>query len=227
MTASPELRLAVFDCDGTLVDSQHSIVAAMNAAWRGHGLEAPDAGAVRRIVGLPLEVGIARLLPDGDGADVERLARHYREAAYEMRQDEVYEEPLYPGASEALDALEAAGYLLGIATGKSRRGLDAMLESHRLTGRFVTLQTGDAAPGKPAPDMLLRAMEETGAGPGTTAMIGDTSFDMLMARNAGTVAIGVSWGYHGEDELRECGAKHVLADYGELPAALDASIGGR
>ena len=227
MTASPELRLAVFDCDGTLVDSQHSIISAMNAAWRVHGLDAPDARAVRRIVGLPLEIGIAKLLPDGDEEDFERLARHYRAAAYEMRQHEDYSEPLYPGAIDALDALEEVGYLLGVATGRSRRGLDAMLESHRLTGKFATLQTGDAAPGKPAPDMLLRAMAETGAGPGTTAMIGDTSFDMLMAKSAGAVAIGVSWGYHGEDELRECGAARVLADFGELPAALDALIGER
>jgi phosphoglycolate phosphatase len=199
----------------------------MTAAWRAHGLGVPDAKAVRRIVGLPLEIGIARLLPDGDADDFERLARHYRAASYEARQQEEYVEPLYPGAIEAFEALEAAGYLLGVATGKSRRGLDATLESHQLTGRFATLQTGDAAPGKPAPDMLLRAMAETGAGPGQTAMIGDTSFDMLMAKNAGTVAIGVSWGYHGEDELRECGAKRVLAEFGELPAALDALIGGK
>ena len=227
MTAAPEPRLAVFDCDGTLVDSQHSIIAAMAEAWRVHGLDAPDARAVRRIVGLPLEIGIARLLPEGDEDDFERLSRHYRAAAYELRQHEEYEEPLFPGAIEALDALEAAGYLLGVATGKSRRGLDATLESHRLTGKFATLQTGDAAPGKPAPDMLLRAMAETGAGPETTAMIGDTSFDMLMAESAGAMAIGVSWGYHDEDELRECGAERVLADFGELPAVLDALIGGR
>ncbi len=227
MTAAPEPRLAVFDCDGTLVDSQHSIISAMNAAWRVDGLDAPDARAVRRVVGLPLEVGMARLLPDGDADDFERLSRHYRAAAYELRQHEEFAEPLYPGAIEAIEALAAAGYLLGVATGKSRRGLDATLESHRLTGRFATLQTGDAAPGKPAPDMLLRAMAETGAGPGTTAMIGDTSFDMLMAKNAGTVAIGVAWGYHGEDELRECGAARVLADFGELPGTLDALIGGR
>ncbi len=227
MTAAPEPRLAVFDCDGTLVDSQHSIVSAMAEAWRVDGLDAPDARAVRRIVGLPLEIGMARLLPDGDADDFERLSRHYRAAAYEMRQHEDYEEPLYPGAIEAIEALAAAGYLLGVATGKSRRGLDATLESHQISGKFATLQTGDAAPGKPAPDMLLRAMAETGAGPGTTAMIGDTSFDMLMAKSAGTVAIGVSWGYHGEDELRECGAARVLADFGELPAALDALIGER
>ncbi len=227
MTASPEPRLAVFDCDGTLVDSQHSIVGAMNAAWRVHGLDAPDSKAVRRIVGLPLEIGIARLLPDGDGEDFERLSHHYRAAAYEMRRNQEYEEPLFPGAVEALDALEAAGYLLGVATGKSRRGLDATLENHQLTGKFATLQTGDAAPGKPAPDMLLRAMAETGAGPGTTAMIGDTSFDMSMAKNAGAMAVGVSWGYHGEDELRQSGAERVLADFGELPGVLNALIGGR
>ena len=227
MTAAPEPRLAVFDCDGTLVDSQHSIISAMTTAWRVHGLDAPDARAVRRIVGLPLEIGIARLLPEGDEDDFERLSRHYRAAAYELRQHEEYEEPLFPGAIEALDALAAAGYLLGVATGKSRRGLDATLESHRLTGKFATLQTGDAAPGKPAPDMLLRAMAETGAGPETTAMIGDTSFDMLMAESAGAMAIGVSWGYHDEDELREFGAERVLADFGELPGVLNALIGGR
>ncbi len=222
MTATPRPRLAVFDCDGTLVDSQHAIVAAMAAAWRVEGLEPPEARAVRRVVGLPLAEAIARLLPQGEAGDFERLSRQYKAAFSELRRRPDHEEPLYPGATEALDALDSRGYLLGIATGKSRRGLAATLERHALAGRFATLQTGDDGPGKPNPEMLLRAMAETGAGADDTVMIGDTSFDMLMARSAGAVAVGVSWGYHDSGELVDTGAQLVIESFEELPSVLDA-----
>ena len=227
MTATPGPRLAVFDCDGTLVDSQHTIVAAIAAAWRAEGLEPPGARAVRRGIGLPLIEAVARLLPEGEPEDFERLARHYKAAFSELRRRPDHEEPLFPGAVEALDALAAGDYLLGIATGKSRRGLDATLARHQLTGRFATLQTSDDGPGKPNPGMLLRAMAETGAGAEDTVMIGDTSFDMLMARSAGAVAIGVSWGYHDAGELVDAGARLVIESFKELPSVLDALNGGR
>ncbi|MCW5770521.1 MAG: HAD-IA family hydrolase [Rhodospirillaceae bacterium] len=210
MTERP-LRLAVFDCDGTLVDSQHSIVACMGAAFTAYGLSAPLAEEVRRVVGLPLAQSVARMRPTLAAAECERIADLYKQAFGDMRAAAPVEEPLFPGVRALLDALEAEGVLLGVATGKGRRGLRITLEQHGLLGRFVTLQTADDAPGKPDPAMLRRAMDEAGARAADTAMIGDTSYDMLMARNAGTAAIGVAWGYHPREELHAAGA-HAVVD---------------
>jgi phosphoglycolate phosphatase len=208
------LRLAVFDCDGTLVDSQHAIVACMRDAFSAHGCAAPEDAAIRRVIGLSLDEAVARLADKG--APAARLANAYREAFFAMRSRADYHEPLFPGVALALDALDAAGCLLGIATGKARRGLLATLERHGLTGRFVTLQTADSNPGKPNPAMVLRAMAETGADAGRTAVVGDTSFDMEMARRAGARAIGVGWGYHAGSELEAAGAARVVDRCEEL-----------
>ena len=220
-----QTHLAVFDCDGTLVDSQHNIVAAMAAAWRAHALQPLPAAVVRRVVGLPLLEAVASLHPMGSRETHLTLTDNYKEAFHSLRQQPDHHEPLYPGTVEALDAMEAAGYLLAVATGKSRRGLDATLSRHGLEGRFMTLKTADDGPGKPHPHMLVEAMAEAGAGPGTTVMIGDTVFDIEMARNAQVRSIGVSWGYHDPDELRAAGAAGVIDEFGEL-AALTATLFG-
>ncbi|MFQ5971496.1 MAG: HAD-IA family hydrolase [Alphaproteobacteria bacterium] len=214
----PPLRLAVFDCDGTLVDSQHAIVTAMAVAMRSRNLPEPHSDEVRRVVGLPLEAAIARLTPDQPEAEHRRLASVYRSAFLEAHRRGDSPERLYPGAREALEALDMAGVLLGIATGKGRSGLEATLRRHDLAGRFVTVQTSDRAAGKPAPDMLLRAMEETGVDRSCTVMVGDTVYDMEMARNAGVAAVGVSWGYHPSDELRAAGAMVVVDAFDEVLA---------
>ncbi|MEX2298453.1 MAG: HAD-IA family hydrolase [Dongiaceae bacterium] len=211
----PAFRLVVFDCDGTLVDSQHSIVAAMNIAFEDAGLDEPDAAAVRHVVGLALEEAIARLLPRAIPEQHRQVAAAYRRAFHILRQRPDYQELLFPGIREVIEGLERAGSLLGVATGKSRRGLIATLERHGLRDKFVTLQTVDDNPGKPAPDMLLRAMRETGAEPAQTAMIGDTIYDLEMARRAGTAAIAATWGYHDVAEL----GPHADA-VAESPAAL-------
>ncbi|MDG3441884.1 HAD-IA family hydrolase [Nitrospirillum amazonense] len=218
-------RLALFDCDGTLVDSQHAIIAAMAAGFASQGLTPPTDEAVRRQVGLSLEVAVLGLLPEGVGAGaVAGIVAAYKDAFFANRAKGIAEEPLYPGLVAALDALEAAGFLLGIATGKSHRGLVATLNHHGLGGRFITLQTADRAQGKPSPDMALRAMAEAGAGPATTVVIGDTSYDMQMARNAGTAALGVAWGYHAPQSLLAAGAARVCHDYAEVPAAVAALV---
>ena len=219
-TVSSLPRLAVFDCDGTLVDSQHNIVAAMAAAWREFGMEPAPANAVRRVVGLPLVDAIAALLPDAPRDDHQGLSEAYKKAFHALRLRPDHEEPLYPGVVAALDALAASGALLAVATGKSRRGLLATLERHGLTGRFVVLKTADDAPGKPNPDMLLDAMAETGVTPADTVMIGDTVFDVAMARAARTGAIGVSWGYHDPAELMAAGAHCVVDSFADLGKAI-------
>ncbi len=202
------LRLAVFDCDGTLVDSQHAIVACMREAFRAHGRAAPEEAAVRQVIGLSLDEAVRRL--SAGGPSVPLIAESYRQAFLAMRTGPDFHEPLFPGVTAALDALESAGLLLGVATGKARRGLLATLERHGLAGRFVTLQTADLNPGKPHPAMLLRAMAETGVEPERTVLVGDTSFDMQMAREAGTRAVGVAWGYHSSNELEAAGADRIV-----------------
>jgi phosphoglycolate phosphatase len=202
-------RLALFDCDGTLVDSQHVICAAMEDCFAAAGLEAPARERTRRVVGLSLVEAMRAMLPEADHERHVALAEDYKRAFQAMRARGDVEEPLFDGIAALIDALEADGWLLGVATGKSDRGLALCLESHGLSGRFVTLQTADRHPSKPHPSMIQTAMAEAGAAPGTTMMIGDTSYDMAMARTAGATAVGVAWGYHGEDELRAAGAKHV------------------
>lgn len=217
--------LAVFDCDGTLVDSQHNIVAAMTEAWRAFGLEPVTSAAVRRVVGLPLVDAVAVLFPEGERRDHIALSDLYKDAFRSLRQQSDHHEPLYPGAVETLDSLEAEGVLLAVATGKSRRGLVETLDRHGLAGRFTVLKTADDAPGKPNPDMLLAAMDDTGASPQTTVMIGDTVFDIEMAMNARTPAIGVSWGYHDPAELVSAGASQIVERFGDVVGAVAALWG--
>jgi phosphoglycolate phosphatase len=211
-------RLVVFDCDGTLVDSQHHIVSAMHSAFAANGLALPEADSVRRTVGLPLEVAIERLLLPLGSRALDAVVEAYKTAAVAQRLEPDHHEPLFPGLVATLDRLDQAGFLLGVATGKARRGLNFTLATHGLSDRFVTLQTCDVvAAGKPAPDMVLQAMAETGAVPASTIVVGDTTYDMEMARNAGVRAVGVAWGYHDESILLESGASRIIRNFGELP----------
>lgn len=221
---TPHSRLAVFDVDGTLIDSQHNIVAAMSAAYEAHGLEAPRPEAVRRIIGLSLVEAVAHLLPEHGEETHLAVAHSYKDAFFTLRSRLDEAEPLFPGAIEALDELERAGWLLGVATGKSRRGVDTFVERHRLEGRFITLQNADDNPGKPHPGMLLRALAESGVAPANAAMIGDTTYDMAMGRSAGVHTIGVQWGYHPAEELRAAGAEMLVEEYPRLVAALTAVV---
>jgi phosphoglycolate phosphatase len=220
-------QLIVFDYDGTLVDSQHAILRGMIESFTAQGLVPPDAAAVRQVIGLSLESAVARLLPDPrDTGLVARVAEKYRQAFLALRSAADYHEPLFPGVRETLVSLDKNGVRLGIATGKARRGLNASLERHQLGQHFATLQTVDSAPGKPDPEMLYLAMAEAGTAPGETVMIGDTSYDMTMAANAGVAAVGVSWGYHDPEELRRCGAAAIADDFASLPVTLSGLSGG-
>jgi phosphoglycolate phosphatase len=220
MNSRPRPGLAVFDCDGTLVDSQHVIVACMHAAFAGEGMPPPAPAAVRQVIGLPLEECMVRLAPDQAPACHDRLVGHYKDSFFTLRQNPAHHEPLFDGAREAIDALEAAGFVLGIATGKARRGLNAVLDRLNLTHRFATIQTSDIAPGKPHPAMLERAMAETGFDAADTVMIGDTTYDIQMARSARAAAVAVSWGYHPTSELRAAGAHMVVETFNELSQGL-------
>jgi phosphoglycolate phosphatase len=202
-------RLAVFDCDGTLVDGQAAVCNAMEAAFAGCGLPLPDRHQVRRIVGLSLPQAIRLLAPEAPEDLRTEIDRSYRDAYRASREAGDLVEPLFAGIAPLLDDLASAGWLLGVATGKSLRGLQHCLATHGLTRHFVTLQTADLHPSKPHPAMLETALAEAGADPVQAVMIGDTSYDMQMAVAAGVRAVGVDWGYHTANELRAAGAGAV------------------
>lgn len=204
-------RLAIFDCDGTLVDSQANICLAMEECFARAGLDAPERARTRRVVGLSLLEAMQAMLPDAEAHVHAAMADDYKLAFHSLRGRGLIEEPLYDGIVELIATLEADGWLLGVATGKSDRGLKLCLEHHGLDPRFVTLQTADRHPSKPHPSMIETAMAEAGAVPETTIMIGDTSYDMAMARAAGVTAIGVTWGYHDAQDMLDAGAHHIAA----------------
>ena len=204
-------RLAVFDCDGTLVDSGASIFAAVAMTLAQHGRQIPPQQECRRVIGLSLPEALGQLAPTAARQELEQLVTDYKTNFAGLRDAGRIEEPLFDGVPELLDALEADGWRLAVATGKSDRGLAHCLRAHGLHDRFVSLQTADRHPSKPDPAMVLQAMADAGAAPETTFVVGDTSFDMGMARSAGATAVGAAWGYHPADELLAAGA-HAVAD---------------
>ena len=173
--SKPRLRLAVFDCDGTLVDSAHSIIACMQTACKNMGHPLPDKADIRRTVGLSVEVAITKIFPDMEINQVLSVREEFHRLFGKLRDLRGVHEPLYPSVNETLSALNDAGWLLGVATGKSLKGLKLTLKNHNLHHHFVTLQTADISIGKPDPDMLLKAIRDTGVEKKRTVMIGDTS----------------------------------------------------
>ncbi|MBO9398084.1 HAD-IA family hydrolase [Shimia sp. R9_2] len=216
------MKLVIFDVDGTLVDSQGLIVTSMCQAFAEEGLQAPAREAILGIVGLSLDVAVFKLLPECALEQRSRLVDGYKAAYMHLRasQGAAQSSPFYPGAYEALTRLRARDdVLLGVATGKSRRGLDKLIAGHGLEGYFVTTQVADDHPSKPHPSMIETAMLETGVAAAETVMIGDTSFDMDMAAAAGVTGLGVRWGYH--DVARLGAARQLIEDFGALDGALE------
>ncbi len=215
------LKLAVFDCDGTLVDSQHAIFCSMSRAFATYGLPNLRSHSVRRIVGLSLYNAISVLAPEANSDLIENIHLAYSLEWKKMRANKSLEEPLFPGTLEAINALEDAGWLLGIATGKSYKGLIATLSHYGILDKFVTIQTSDKVMhGKPNPEMMLATLNEANVDKSNAVMIGDTTFDIDMAMNAGVRSIGVNWGYHDAIELMASGAQCVINEFHELQSAL-------
>ena len=216
------VRLAVFDCDGTLIDSQVNILRAMRQTFERHDLLVPADHDVRRVVGLSLVETMRVLVPEAEPALHAALAQDYKQAFWRLRADKALDpEPLYDGIADLLDSLRDNGWLLGVATGKSDRGLALALEHHGLADHFITLQTADRHPSKPHPSMLWTALADAGAQPHQACIIGDTVFDMAMGAKAGVRAIGVDWGYHDAAELVDAGAIGVALDAAELQGLID------
>ena len=209
-------RLAILDCDGTLVDSQANICLAMEECFARAGLDAPPRERTRRVVGLSLVEAMRAMLPGGEADLHQALAEDYKIVFQQLRGRGLVEEPLYDGVAELLDAPEEGGWLLAVATGKSDRGLSLCLDRHGLLGRFVSLQTADRHPSKPHPSMVEQALADAGAAAEFSMMIGDTSYDMAMAKVAGVYAVGVAWGYHEAEELLAAGADYIVRHPSEI-----------
>lgn len=217
------MKLAIFDVDGTLVDSQAMIAASLTAAFRAEGLEVPERSRMMSIVGLSLVDAMAALAPAVEAARHERLAAAYKEAFWQHRSRGEHTETLFPGALDLLDKLNRRDdVVLGIATGKSRRGVAHLIEKHGWEGWFATVQTSDDHPSKPHPSMIVTALAETGLAPAAAVMIGDTSFDIAMARAADVGAAGVAWGNHPAAELSKAGAHTIANDFNELERHLES-----
>ncbi|EIM28286.1 HAD-IA family hydrolase [Microvirga lotononidis] len=213
------MKLVLFDVDGTLVDSQNIIVAAQRMAFAACGLEPPSRERSLSIVGLSLAEAFTVLA--GPKGPIAGLVEAYKDSFHSLRQDPANAEPLFPGVERCLEWLHGReDAMLGIATGKSRRGVAHLLERHGWHDVFSVIQTADDAPSKPHPGMILQAMREMGAQPQDTVMVGDSSFDMGMARAAGVLPVGVSWGFQPVAALAEAGAGPIVHSYAELEAVL-------
>lgn len=221
-------KLVLFDCDGTLVDSQHMIIATMTEAFTKLGHAPPDRPGVRSTIGLSLPEAISRLNSDLDPVAVGLVTEAYHDIYQAMKFRLAETAPLYPGTLDALNALAASNdVLLGVVTGKSRRGLEAILETHGIERLFSVLRTADDGPSKPHPFMVVDAVAALGGEVSRTVVVGDTGYDMLMARAAGAFALGVTWGYNDRDELAEAGAQAFVDDFSEVPALAMRLLDGK
>jgi phosphoglycolate phosphatase len=210
------IRCAIFDCDGTLVDSGATIHRALGLAFAEHGLTLPPRAQAQKVIGLSLIEAMQQLAPELDLDEHRRLTETYKQAFVTLRGQGQVDEPLFDGILPLLDALEERGWLLAVATGKSDRGLRHCLERHGIHRRFLSLQTADRHPSKPHPSMALTAMADCGAHPERSIVIGDTGWDMGMARAGDMYAIGALWGYHEADDLTAAGAHMLAAEPGQV-----------
>lgn len=225
MTTDNGPHLVIFDCDGTLVDGQHLVIAAMNEAFKRHGFSEPDHRATRGVIGLSLEIAVAELLDDEQKHLANEVSQTFKHAFHDLRVNKTLPEPFYDGARELIASLSSRdNVLLAIATGKSRRGVDIMLEREGWHDVFTSIQTADHAPSKPHPGMILNALSESGGVKENTFMIGDTTYDIEMARAANVNAFGVAWGYHDVKSLENAGAHQILDDYPALEVSLNTAF---
>jgi phosphoglycolate phosphatase len=216
-----QYRAVIFDWDGTLLDSTHHIVGALLGACRDLGLREPSREEAGWVIGLSLQAALYRLVPDlgADHVDifVQRYRAHFMALQHEMR--------LFEGQDLLLRELSAGGAVLGVATGKSRRGLDESIERLGLRDLFRATRTADEARGKPDPDMLLQLLAELGLAPESVLMVGDTTHDVLMARAAGVDSLAVAYGAHAPSLLESAGPTALVATVPDMQAWIRSRAG--
>jgi len=212
------MKLVLFDCDGTLVDSGKLIHEVMARTFEHHGYERPHYDITKSIIGLTLDTAIARIMGVEEIDDhIRAMTQHYKDLYSPVRTEPGFEEPLYDGVAEMIEALVARDdVVIGAVTGKSRRGLDLIRHGHGFETVFTVSRTADDCPSKPHPAMVLECCTETGIDPLDTIVIGDSVYDIMMAKSAGATAIGVSWGYGETAALRAAGADIVVHEVGHI-----------
>jgi phosphoglycolate phosphatase len=221
------MRLVVFDCDGTLVDSQQAIVASTEAALATYGLGAPSRTAILHAVGLPVDVAMRLHAPDVDDETLAKVIDVFRDSYQKLSQQDDRGQVMFDGLHDLICQLGEQDQLaMAIVTMKSRRGLGRVVDAYNIRSYFQSLKSADDGPGKPAPDLLLDAMRECDVSAEQTVMVGDTSFDMLMAKAAGAHAVGVAWGYQDIDELEEAGADEIANSPEQLQRILANFLAG-
>ena len=217
--------LILFDCDGTLVDSEALIVKAMQIAFENVGFEPPPSQAIRSVIGLSLPLAIEALGIKAGKGDIKEIGENYKTGYSFLRDTQGLSEPLFEGVEPLLADLNRVDhYVLGIATGKSLKGVGSLLDQYQLHSLFQTIQTSDNAPSKPHPAMITQALQETGIAKSNAIMIGDTSYDMEMALSADVPAIGVTWGHHSEEELSLYNPHSIVQDMAGLRAAIGSIV---
>ncbi|MAM63819.1 HAD-IA family hydrolase [Maritimibacter sp. UBA3975] len=215
------LKLVLFDVDGTLIDSQHAIVAAMEAAANEADLPMPTRADTLSVVGLSLVEAIARLFGAFTQDDQARMVEAYRNAYMTARQHDGAP-PFFDGVLEAMKSLAARDEVfLGTATGMSRRGMQRIVETYGIAGLFATTQTADDHPSKPHPAMVNAALAATGVAPEDAVFVGDTTYDIEAGRAAGVSTIGVTWGYHAARDLEQAGADAVIDRVADLVPTIE------
>jgi phosphoglycolate phosphatase len=215
-------KLLVFDWDGTLMDSEARIVACIQSAFADIGEMPPPRDIAREVIGLGLEEAMTMLWPDGSVLERRELVDRYR---FHFLGASESESSLFPGARDLVLDLNERGLLLAVATGKSRRGLESVLASTGLKGHFHATRCADETFSKPHPEMLFQVMGELGADRSETLMIGDTEYDMEMARNAGVAALAVGHGVHGLERLRRHQPLDCVSGFRELREWLEVKLG--
>lgn len=206
-------ELIVFDWDGTLMNSEARIVACMQRAAADIGEAVPPPARARDVIGLGLDTAVARLFPGADAARVGALVDAYRR---HWLGDEVEAAVMFDGANALVAELHRRGFLLGVATGKSRRGLDKAIVESGLGEYFHATRCADETFSKPHPQMLEEILTDLDTAPASALVVGDTEYDMQMAASAGVDAVGVTHGVHGAERLLAHGAQRCFADLAQL-----------